>query len=134
MEDVLLRAALAAAIAVAGWAAVHLLSRRAARRGEARLAELQPSGTASKVLVYFTTPSCVPCHTIQRPAIEQARRALGAALEVIEINAEAQPQLAGRWGVLSVPTTYLFNRRGEMKRANYGVVRAEKLLEQLQQL
>ncbi|MCW5877255.1 MAG: thioredoxin family protein [Anaerolineales bacterium] len=134
MPDLLWRTLLAAVIIAAGWAALRVLTRQAARRGAAQLSELRPAGPAGKVLVYFTTPACIPCKTIQRPAIQGAKQSLGAELEVIEIDAQAQPELASRWGVLSVPTTYLFNRQGEMKHANYGVVRLEKLLEQLQQL
>lgn len=134
MPDWLWRALLAAAIIAVSWAALRVLTQQASRRGAARLSELRRAGRAGKVLVYFTTPTCIPCKTIQRPAIEDAKQSLGTELEVIEIDAQAQPELASRWGVLSVPTTYLFNRKGEMKHANYGVVRLEKLLEQLQQL
>lgn len=134
MPDWLWRALLAAAIIAVSWAALRVLTQQASHRGAARLSELRRAGQAGKVLVYFTTPTCIPCKTIQRPAIEDAKQSLGTELEVIEIDAQAQPELASRWGVLSVPTTYLFNRQGEMKHANYGVVRLEKLLEQLQQL
>lgn len=134
MPDLVWRALWTAVIIAAGWGALRVLTQQAARRGAARLSELRPAGHAGKVLVYFTTPACIPCKTIQRPAIEAAKQNLGTELEVIEIDAQAQPELASRWGVLSVPTTYLFNRDGEMKHANYGVARLEKLLEQLRQL
>ncbi len=133
MTEIFLRLVLAAIIIAAGLAAYSLYNRRLARRGTAHLAELGIR-RAAKVLVYFTTPSCIPCKTVQRPAIDAAKQQLGAKLEVIEIDAEQQPDVAGRWGVLSVPTTYLFNARGEMKRANHGVVRREQLLAQLEAL
>ena len=86
------------------------------------------------VLVYFTTPDCVPCKTVQRPAIERILSMLGEQLEVIEINAYEQPDLAKSWGVMSVPTTFVLDARGEARYVNNGVVRAEKLLEQIQTL
>jgi thiol-disulfide isomerase/thioredoxin len=86
------------------------------------------------VLVYFTTPDCVPCKTIQRPAIEKVTDVLGEKLEVIEINAYDQPELAQTWGVMSVPTTFILDTQGEARYVNNGVARAEKLLEQIQKL
>jgi thiol-disulfide isomerase/thioredoxin len=86
------------------------------------------------VLVYFTTPDCVPCKTVQRPAIDRVSKILGEKLEVIEINAYDQPDLAQTWGVMSVPTTFVVDTRGEARYVNNGVARAEKLLEQIQTL
>jgi len=86
------------------------------------------------VLVYFTTPDCVPCKTVQRPAIERVSNLLGEKLEVIEINAYDQPELAQTWGVMSVPTTFVLDARGDARYVNNGVARAEKLLEQIQTL
>jgi peroxiredoxin len=59
---------------------------------------------------------------------------LGETLEVVEINAYEQPDLAKTWGVLSVPTTFVIDERGEARYVNNGVARAEKLLEQIQAL
>ena len=83
------------------------------------------------VILYFTTPSCVPCKTVQKPAIRQIKDALGENLQVVEIDATEQPELARRWGVLSVPTTFVIDSRGQARHVNHGVARAEKLLKQL---
>jgi thiol-disulfide isomerase/thioredoxin len=86
------------------------------------------------VIVYFTTPDCAPCKTIQRPALNQLSIEMGDKLQVIEIDAIQQPELAKKWGVLSVPTTFLLDARGEARYVNNGVARVEKLMEQLQSL
>ncbi|HET9588562.1 MAG TPA: thioredoxin family protein [Anaerolineales bacterium] len=86
------------------------------------------------VLVYFTTPDCAPCKTIQRPAIDRVLNLLGENLQVIEIDATQRPDLAKVWGVLSVPTTFVLDARGEARYVNNGVARAEKLIQQLQTL
>ena len=86
------------------------------------------------VLVYFTTPDCVPCKTVQRPALDKVRALLGEKLQVLEIDASERPDLAKRWGVMSVPTTFLLDARGEARYVNNGVARAEKLMEQIQAL
>jgi thiol-disulfide isomerase/thioredoxin len=86
------------------------------------------------VLVYFTTPECAPCKTVQRPAIDRISSMLGEKLEVVEIDATKRPDLAKVWGVLSVPTTFVLDARGEARYVNNGVARAEKLLEQIEKL
>ncbi len=86
------------------------------------------------VIVYFTTPDCIPCKTVQRPALEQLSSLLGEKLQVVEIDATEHPDLAKTWGVMSVPTTFLLNARGEARYVNNGVTRVEKLMEQIQKL
>jgi thiol-disulfide isomerase/thioredoxin len=86
------------------------------------------------VLVYFTTPDCAPCKTVQRPAIDRVSNLLGEKLAVVEIDATERPDLAKTWGVMSVPTTFLLDARGEARYVNNGVARAEKLLEQIERL
>ncbi len=90
-------------------------------------------GTSSgkPVLLYFTTPTCAPCKTVQKPAIMQIKETLGEMLHIVEIDATQQPEMAQRWGVLSVPTTFVIDSRGQARYVNHGVARAEKLLKQL---
>jgi thiol-disulfide isomerase/thioredoxin len=95
------------------------------------LAELGPIRPLTYTLVYFTTPTCAPCKTVQRPAIQDLSQKLGSALHVVEIDATEKPELASRWGVMSVPTTFLFDPRGKLRHVNHGVTRAEQLLTQL---
>lgn len=83
-------------------------------------------------VLYFTTPACVPCKTVQRPALAQLQETLGERVQVIEIDASAQPHLADYWGVLSVPTTFIIDRRGRPRRINHGVAGAEKLQRQIE--
>lgn len=68
---------------------------------------------------------------MQRPAIQDLSQKLGSALHVVEIDATEKPELASRWGVMSVPTTFLFDPRGKLRHVNHGVTRAEQLLTQL---
>lgn len=83
------------------------------------------------VLLYFTTPSCAPCKTVQKPAIMQLKEKLGEMFSLVEIDATEQPEVAKRWGVLSVPTTFVIDSRGQARYVNHGVARADKLLKQL---
>ena len=90
---------------------------------------LRSPGVAA--ILYFTTPDCVPCKTVQRPALKKLEEQLGNQLQVIEVNAAERPDLASQWGVLSVPTTFIIDRSGQLRHVNHGATRAEQLLRQL---
>jgi thioredoxin 1 len=85
----------------------------------------------SPLVLAFTTPECVPCRTVQRPALEELTRRYHGRLQVREVDATAAPELADRFGVMTVPSTVLIDPRGEVLAINYGVARAEKLAAQL---
>ena len=52
-------------------------------------------------------------------------------MQIIEIDATQEPELARDWGVLSVPTTFLLDAHGVARHVNHGATTAEKLLEQM---
>ncbi len=128
--DVLTRAALALAIILGGFGIYLLYNWTLKLRTRDLLADLGPIHPGTFVLVYFTTPTCVPCKTVQRPAIQTVSQRLGNDLQVVEVDATERPELASLWGVMSVPTTFLFDPRGQLRHVNHGVTRAEKLLMQ----
>lgn len=133
-EEILWRSALAIAIIITGAFAYWLINQRLLVRARNNVFTLFNTLPDKPVIVYFTTPDCIPCKTVQRPAIHQVSVVLGESLEVIEIDATARPDLAKTWGVMSVPTTFLLDARGQARYVNNGVTRAEKLLEQIQNL
>jgi thiol-disulfide isomerase/thioredoxin len=132
--EVLLRFGLAVVIIGVGAFAYWLINHRLLIRARNNIFTLFHALPNKPVLVYFTTPDCAPCKTIQRPAINRVSHVLGEELEVIEIDATQRPDLAKVWGVMSVPTTFVLDARGEARYVNNGVARAEKLLEQIQAL
>jgi thioredoxin 1 len=132
--EILLRFGLAIVIIGLGIFAYSLINQHLLLRARNNVFTLFNKPPNKPVLVYFTTPDCVPCKTVQRPAIDRVSNLLGEELEVIEINAYEQPDLAKTWGVMSVPTTFVLDARGEARYVNNGVARAEKLLEQIQTL
>ena len=132
--EILLRFGLAIVIIGLGTFAYWLVNQRLLIRARSNVFTLFRTLPNKPVLVYFTTPDCAPCKTIQRPAINRVSHLLGEELEVIEIDATERPDLAKAWGVMSVPTTFVLDTRGEARFVNNGVARAEKLLEQIQTL
>ncbi len=95
------------------------------------LEDLRPGIPA---ILYFTTPDCIPCRTLQAPALQALLNEYNAHLQVIEVNAAASPKIADYWGVLSVPTTFLIDPLGQPRRVNNGVASGEKLREQLEEI
>jgi thiol-disulfide isomerase/thioredoxin len=133
-SDILLRVAYALGIIFVGIGTYWLLSQRMLSRAKNNLPSLLTSLPNKPVIVYFTTPDCAPCKTVQRPALEKLISLLGEKLHVVEIDATERPDLAKTWGVMSVPTTFLLDSRGKARYVNNGVTRAEKLMEQIQTL
>lgn len=141
MDEMILRLGTAGILAAGGMFGHWLLRRvqvlwlrairvptgqRAVRRG---LEEMQDGVPA---VLYFTTPTCMPCKTIQRPALRKLQEMLGGGgLQVIEVDSTVHPDLAKEWGVLSVPTTFIIDPQGNPSEVNYGVTPAETLLRQI---
>lgn len=131
-SDILFRSALAIAIILVGLFGYWLINQRLLVRARSNIFTLFSQLPNKPVIVYFTTPDCAPCKTVQRPALSRVSQLLGDSLEVVEIDATQRPDLAKQWGVMSVPTTFLLDARGVARYVNNGVTRAEKLMEQLQ--
>ncbi len=100
-----------------------------------RTTRLTPGLSALKLgqpaILYFSSPGCVPCRAAQEPALQGLEEECGARLQVIEIDASAQPSIADYWGVLSVPTTFVIDRQGRPRHVNHGVASAARLRGQL---
>ena len=146
MNDILFRIALAIGIASLGLLLFWLLNRlilfRASRAStttnlQSETWELpgdKNPGTGKPLLLYFTTPDCAPCKTVQRPAIERVWQQMGDCLQVVEVDASTQPEIASRWGVLSVPTIFIIDSDGKPRHVNHGVTTTDKLIKQLETL
>ena len=133
-SEFLLRFGSALGIIVLGLGAYWLVNQFLLSRANNHVTSLLNPLPNKPVIVYFTTPDCAPCKTVQRPALEKLIGILGEKLHVVEIDATERPDLTKTWGVMSVPTTFLLNARGEARYVNNGVTRVEKLMEQIQTL
>lgn len=101
-----------------------------ARNGDPLLCNFQPGVPA---IVYFSTPTCAPCRLQQTPTLQQLLDDLGEQqVQVIKVDATEQPEAADRWGVLSVPTTFVLDRNGKPRTVHNGVVDLKTLKRELQ--
>jgi thioredoxin 1 len=90
----------------------------------------EPDGRLT--VVAFSTPSCGACRTAQEPALAALQVKLGDGLRVIHVDAADRPEVASRFGVLTVPATVVLDRRGRVAAANQGFATADQLALQLQ--
>lgn len=133
-SEILLRFGFAIVIIFFGVGAYWLINQYLLTRARASVNTLPAPLPKKPTIVYFTTPDCAPCKTVQRPALQKLTDLLGEKLHVIEIDASEHPDVARTWGVMSVPTTFLLDEKGTAKYVNNGVARLEKLIEQVKTL
>lgn len=115
--------------------AAYLLVRRRqlARVNRGVLADplLQNTRTGVPTVVYFTTPHCAPCRFQQKPALAALQADLGDGVQIVEVDASQHPDDAKRWGVFTVPTTFILSSTGAPFTVNHGVASSRKLAGQI---
>jgi thioredoxin-like negative regulator of GroEL len=82
-------------------------------------------------VIAFSTPSCAACHTAQRPALAQLESRAEGAVRVLEVDAAERPEVARKFGVLTVPTTAILDPSGRVTALNNGFAPTSRLAEQV---
>lgn len=124
------------ALAIAGGGVLLWLSLRRFLLSRASRAAVPLPGFRPGVpaVLYFTTPDCSACKSLQRPALAELDRRMTGSLQLIEVDAYERPDLARRWSVLSIPTTFVLDGQGRPVHVNQGVASADRLFGQLNRL
>ena len=72
--------------------------------------DFEPMINSSKILVDFYAEWCGPCKMLG-PILEQVNE-----IDVLKINVDEFPDLAAKFGVMSIPTLILFAEGKEIKK------------------
>ena len=81
------------------------------------------------VLVDFWATWCGPCQ-MQGPIVEEVAQAMEGKAVVGKVNVDENPQSAGSYGVMSIPTLIIF-KCGKPVKQLIGVQRKDVLLSEL---
>jgi thioredoxin-like negative regulator of GroEL len=135
LENIALRAVLSLFLALCGfgaWRLIGLLVLHQARRAAVGMAAALDGFVRGKPgLLVFGSPRCAPCVHAQRPAARRLEAELLGAIQLLEVDVTERPELAERFGVVSLPTVFIVDAEGEPRRVNHGLVSTDELRRQI---
>lgn len=81
------------------------------------------------VLVDFGAPWCPPCR-IQEPILQELEKDYGNRMVMAKVDADEEPDLAARYGIMGLPTLLLF-KNGELMETLRGLQSKDHLSTQI---
>ncbi len=91
--------------------------------------EVVETSKEKPALVDFFAPWCGPCQ-VQGPIVDEVAEEIGDKATVVKVNIDENPELAEKYGVMSIPTLILF-KDGEPAETMTGMQAKENLVKLL---
>lgn len=88
--------------------------------------------SAKPVLVDFWAPWCGPCQ-VMGPIIEELAKELNDKVKIGKMNVDENPETAGKFGIMSIPTLKVF-KDGKAVKDFIGVQAKETLKAELEKI
>ena len=82
-------------------------------------------GSPEPVVVDFWAEWCGPCRMIA-PALEEIAAQLGDKVKIVKLNVDENPNVAAKYGIMSIPTLMMF-KNGEIASRQVGAAPKQKL-------
>lgn len=84
-------------------------------------------------VMYFRSDSCGPCLS-QSHYLQVLESKFDGQLNIQKIDADKERDKANHYGIFTLPTTLVVDRRGDVRHINYGLTAADKLAQQLEKV
>ena len=94
--------------------------------------EKEAENAKETVLIDFCTSWCVPCQMLS-PTVDEIAEEDHPNLKVCKVNIDEQPELADRFGVMSIPTLVVL-KNGETVTSSVGVRPKNAILQMLEEV
>ena len=91
--------------------------------------EQEVTGSTKPVLIDFWAAWCGPCKMMS-PIVDEIAKELGDKAVVGKVNVDEQGELAGRFGIMSIPTLIIF-KDGQPVKSFVGVQDKTTILNEL---
>jgi thioredoxin 1 len=69
------------------------------------------------VLIDFYADWCGPCKTLG-PIVQQVKNDMGEAIKIVKIDVDANPAVAGKLQVMSIPTMMIYKKGQQLWRVS----------------
>jgi thioredoxin 1 len=91
--------------------------------------EAEVVNSETPVLVDFWAAWCGPCR-VMAPVMEELATRYAGTIKVGKLNVDEYPEIAGRFGVMSIPT-FIYFQNGQPVRQIIGAMPLERLVQEL---
>jgi hypothetical protein len=131
----IVRMVIALAIIAVSFLAWRIINQRSLRAAGAsgKESDTLPEGfvPGKPGVLSFGSPDCRSCVYAQKPALRKLSGELGESVQILEFDVTQRPELAKRYGILSIPTLLIVDADGAARRMNHGFVASAELRKQL---